>query len=287
MPLEISTGFGVSSLVWISSLDPQQMGPSNRIIEDLTSYFATINLSFAHYQVSSAQALYALLDGIAARARLGARPLLHLDMHGSKEGLAIAGSGELAPWPQVMSRLQKINIATKGNLFVVAGVCYALHAIKSIQITEPCPVHILIAPEDLVFNGFLEDGVVNFYRGVFETGAVNAPHEDYLSAQMKVFYSEKLLAVALTKYIREDCKGKGGARRKERLLTETLSTRTNNRQNRRKLQKQIDEFLKPTPALLERYARTFLAGRPCPFTLNELLSLVASTNEFVSKGNSV
>ena len=282
MPLEMTTGFGVSSLIWITSLVDDEMGPTKRIVDDLRIYFGSIGLAFIYYEIPTAADLYEMLDGLAERARLGARPMIHLDMHGSKEGLAIAATGELAPWTSVVPKLQAINLATKGNLCVVAGVCYALHAIKQIKISEPCAIHMLIAPEDVVYVGFLEDETVKFYQEVFSSGHVEKAHKEHLSAQLKVFYSEKLLAVALTRYIRDSCLGKGGARRRERLLTEILSNQPNTPENRKRLRRLLKDRSKPDQALVDKYASTFLAGRPCPFKIGELLRLVESTNRMTA-----
>jgi hypothetical protein len=37
------------------------------------------------------------------------------------------------------------------------------------------------------------------------------------------------------------------------------------------IRKQIKAGIKPDQAMLHRYANTFLLGKPCPFTLDELL----------------
>jgi hypothetical protein len=87
--------------------------------------------------VPTVSALYETLDHMVGCAQRGAKPILHLDMHGSKDGLAIADTHETAPWTLVVPRLRAINIATRGNLCVVAGVCFALHAITRVRLPEP------------------------------------------------------------------------------------------------------------------------------------------------------
>jgi hypothetical protein len=105
--------------------------------------------------------------------REGAKPILHLDMHGSKRGLQLAGTLEIAPWARVVPKLQAINVATGNNLVVVAGVCFARDAILQIKISEACPVYMLIAPETEVTFGFLEDNTVPFYQKLFSSGDIN------------------------------------------------------------------------------------------------------------------
>jgi hypothetical protein len=104
VPLEFNSGFGANSLIWVSSLSPEQQGPTRRIVEDIRPWSAQIGLPFIRYDPKSAGELYQLLDGIAQRAREGAKPMLHFDMHGSKHGLQLAGTLEIAPWARVVSK---------------------------------------------------------------------------------------------------------------------------------------------------------------------------------------
>lgn len=277
---DFATDVNVSSLVWITSLPPEQMGPTRRITKDLEAFLKTIDFPFIYYEIPNAAGLYQLLTGIADRARQGARPLLHLDMHGTEDGLWIAATDERAPWTAVVLKLQAINIATLGNLCVVAGVCHAYHAIKQIKIHEPCAMHMLIAPQDEVTFGFLEDSTVSFYREAFTSGQIDRAHREHLSDQLKVFYSERLLAVALATYIREACRGKSVRKRREHLLTEVLlrgEPRTP--ENLKRIRQRLKEGLKPDQALVDKYAGTFLAGRPCPYTIDDLLELVGDTDK--------
>ena len=222
MPMERESGCCVNSLVWLSSLMPNEQGLTDRILEDLTPFFRRIELPFLFHKVNPATELYAMLDNVATYAQNGTKPFLQLDMHGSKDGLEIAATNEIAPWATVVSKLQAINIASRGNLCVVAGVCFAFHAIKQVHIFEACPVYLLIAPEDIVTAGYLQDNMVGFYKDVFSCGDIAGAHEKHLSSSFRVFHCEKFLAIALCKYISQSCKGKGGAERRERLLTEIL-----------------------------------------------------------------
>jgi hypothetical protein len=97
VPFEFNSGFSVNSLIWISSLSPDEQGPTRRIVEDLQPWSARIGLPFIRYDLKSADELYQLLDGIAQCAGDGAKPMLHLDMHGSKYGVQLAGTTEIAP----------------------------------------------------------------------------------------------------------------------------------------------------------------------------------------------
>jgi hypothetical protein len=282
MAMEFSSGFGANSLIWISSLHDDEMDMTNRIVSELGAFLRTMPLAFACFRVNDPDELYGLLDGIAQHAREGARPMIHLDMHGNEDGLGIKtgggriDDGELAPWEEVIPRLQEINLATQGNLCVVAGVCYALHAVLKIKMQEPCAMHILIAPEESVYVDFLEDSTVAFYRELFTTSQIHAAHERYLSSELKIFYSEKLLAGALVRYIKHACLGSSGEERKKRLLEESMRHLPNTPEIRENMQKILEGISQPDQALVDRHAGIFLAGRSCPFTIDDLMQLVES-----------
>ena len=90
-----------------------------------------------------------------------------------------------------------------------------------------------------------------------------------------MYHRERLLATALTKYIRNYSTGKGLDERREALLTEALRSRQipNTAQNRKAVRKQIKEGLEPDQALIDKYVRTFLIGKAVPFRIDQLIEL--------------
>ena len=194
--------------------------------------------------------------------RTGTGPILHFDMHGSKEkGLEIAATGERVPWPDLVKKLQAINRATGNNLCVISASCFGLHAIMQIKIIETVPFYVLIAPENEVIIGFLEDHTVSFYNDVFSSCDIVAAHKKHLAGAMKLFHCEKMLAVAIGKYISNACKGKSGRERRERLLTEILiDGDKRSSQNLKEVRKKIKEGLRLTQKLVDRFGSVFSCG---------------------------
>ena len=141
--------------------------------------------------------------------------------------------------------------------------------------TQASPVNILIAPDTEVQTGKLEGGLAGFYRSLFTDGEVSAAFEKSLGLPFKVFYAERFLVIALCKYILKHCKGKGVDERRERLLTEVLTAgKLAKKPNLPQLRKQIKEGIRPDQDTVNRFAHTFLLGRPCPFTIDQLLNAV-------------
>jgi hypothetical protein len=184
------------------------------MLEDIEPFFASLGLPFNLRDVKTPAHLYRALDSLVAPH---VKPILQLDMHGTKDGLRLTRSDEIAPWTEVVPRLRAINVACGGNLCVVAGVCHAFYAIREASIMEASPVNVLIAPDREVQTGKLEDGLAGFYRALFTEGEISAAFEKHLGEPFKHFLAERFYVIAVCKYIRNVCNGKGASVRRERL----------------------------------------------------------------------
>jgi hypothetical protein len=274
MALQASSGFNINSVFWLRSLTELELGPTSRVIEDVEALFGRLQLSFQVRDAKTPTDLYRALDSLADPR---AKPILQIDMHGTKDGLLLAGSHEIAPWSEVVPRLRSINIASGGNLCVVAGVCFAFHAIMQASITRASPVNILIAPDREVKNSKLEDGLAGFYEALFSDGEISASFAKYLGEPFKLYNAERFFVIAVCKYIRNSCRGKGATVRRERLLSDVLlSGQPRSSTNLRSIRRLIKEGIRPDQQMLDRYANTFLLGRRCPFSIDELIRAVES-----------
>jgi hypothetical protein len=274
MVLQASSGFSTNSVFWIRSLHESEMGPSQRILEDIEPFFGSLQLPFQIRDVKEPAHLYVALESMVASH---IKPILQLDMHGTKDGLRFVGSQEIARWKDVVPRLRAINVASGGNLCVVAGVCYAFFAIMQATIMDASPVNILIAPDKEVTTGKLEDGLAGFYRTLFTGREINVAFQ-HLGEPFKLFHAERFFVIAVCKYIRNACRGKGVDERRERLLSEVLlAGHARTSENMRRIRKQIKEGIKPDQEMMDRYAHRFLLGRACPFKIDELIAAVERT----------
>jgi hypothetical protein len=161
--LQVSSGITVNSLIWVSSLEPDKKGTTDRVHYDLQPYFVSIGLPFHAVEPKSASELLDGLDALAKRAKEGLRPIIHFDTHGSRaDGLYIAASDEFVSWQQLVEKLRPINVATRNNLCVVSAACFGMHAIMEIAISTAAPFFALFAPENTVTFGFVEKRTVPF-----------------------------------------------------------------------------------------------------------------------------
>jgi hypothetical protein len=273
--LHLSSVLAVNSLIWISSLRPDEKGTTDRVHDDLQPYFVSIGLPFHSFEPKSASELLGALDAIAKRAKAGLRPIVHFDTHGSKkDGLLIAASQEYISWRRLIEALRSINIATSNNLCVVSAACFGMHAITEISIGSPAPFFALIAPESAVTFGFVEQRTAPFYERVFKGLDIVSAHEQYLAPSFKLFLCEKMLLVGLAKYVRNHCIGQGRKKRIEDLLTKAVADGLpNTRQNRRIARRTAKKVIKPDQALIEQYVQSFLIGKKVDVTIEEIVGL--------------
>ena len=212
--LHLSSVLNINSVIWISSLEGSEKGSTQRVIDDLRPYFVSIGLPFKFVEPKTKAELLACLDAIERRARAGLKPIIHFDTHGSAEsGLFIGGSKEFVSWQQLVDKLRQINTATRNNLGVVSAACFGLHVIKPIVVGEAVPFFALIAPEEKVSFGYIEQHTVRFYQDLFDKGDVVAAYNGSFSERLKLFHCEKLLAIALVRYVAAHCMGSGKRKR--------------------------------------------------------------------------
>ncbi|WP_146196077.1 hypothetical protein [Pleionea mediterranea] len=240
-----------------------------------------LGFGFQHVPIKSQNELVKLLDELAHHAKVNnMKPLLHFDTHGNKDdGLYIDGENVFIDWNSLSKKLRAINIHTGNNLAVVGATCYGLHAIKPITLSTATPFYLLLSPEEQVSVGFLEKNIPSFYRSLFELGSIDSAFTHHISEEFKFYHCEKMLFIVIARYISQQCKGKGGAARREKLLTEIMSQgMENTAENRKKVRKILKDGLRPDQSLNDRFAGRFLIGRQCSFNISELLDFIESSD---------
>lgn len=273
---EFTSVMRMNSIHWLTSLGPDELGVTRRVLEDLAPLCVVQGVALETAAPATAVELFAALDGIAASARGGMLPLVHLDMHGSAEdGLLLSPSGERAAWQDVADRLRAINEATGNNLCVVSGACFSFNVVRELDINRTAPFYILLAPEDLITAGDLEERTVGFYRDMLEGTDVLASNVRWFGSLLRVFHAEKMLAVVLSKYLNNAAVGRQRERRVEHLVTLAVDGGIPpNRHNLRTLRRNAAKMITPTEELIERFMPTFLAGKRPGFTVAQLKKMV-------------
>lgn len=275
--MQLDSSFSCNSVVWIISLPEAELGPSQRMTEDVSAHSSRLGFQFSRVDVKRRSELVDVLGHINFSAReYGLRPILVFDAHGTQDaGLKLSESGEIISWVDLSSHLQQINISTNNNLCVIGAACFSLRAITPAKLDQAAPFFVLLAPEQEVSVGFLEENVPPFFDRLFTHGSLDDAYSRHLSEAFRYFHCEKMLFIVVAKYIRAACKGKSLAERRERLITEVLMQGLpNTPANLKTIRAKLKSGLKPNQALLDRYVRTFLVGRSCSFTMEQLLAFL-------------
>jgi hypothetical protein len=272
--LKLEDKLEINTIIWFQSLGDDEVGPSNRMIEDLDALAFKGGFPVERVIVRNRQEALDAFADIAERSARGLRPILHFDCHGSKtHGLLLKPSGEFLSWQELADALRPINVATRNNVCCIFGVCFGLHFSFELRLSKPSPYFLTIAPEREVSVGILEARTGDFYSRLNETRNITLAYPDVLKPELHLFYSRAVYAEALAVYVNQHCRGKRGAARRERLLTESLKARgitTPSKEELKQTRAQIKAIVMPSQALIDRWAPTFLIGREPGFGIAEL-----------------
>ncbi|MEQ8482971.1 MAG: hypothetical protein RIB46_01275 [Pseudomonadales bacterium] len=195
----------------LDSIPSAELQISKRLAEDLEDLrFANSNTPGIRYtRVESRDDLFRELDLLADAARdSGLRPLIHMECHGSRSGIQLAGC-ETATWKELGEGLSRVNVETRLNLMAVFAVCHATYLTESFDLSGPAPVWGLIAPRGEISTGRVEADFGAMYRTLFRTLDPSAALQALNTKEGKPSYAritaETLFLMAWRSYKREFC----------------------------------------------------------------------------------
>lgn len=115
---------------------------------------------------NKAQVLQAISKATVYAGKSHAVPVLHIEAHGSVDGLAPDSSGhsEFMLWEELTIPLQQLNLATRCNLVVFIAACIGFAGIKAFHSGPRAPAVALVGPVDLINPRQLLEGSKEFYR---------------------------------------------------------------------------------------------------------------------------
>lgn len=272
MPTAVPHG-SVNAVLWFTSLRPDEQGVTRRILDDLVPYLDSVRIHHQVFEVTTAGQFLATLEALAVETAAGTlKPILHLDMHGSAEdGLRIAASGEIVPWDALADSLSAINATLQNNLFVVSCACHGQRFISATKLLRTCPYYVLVAPRERVTAGFLEGTIVPFYQAIFDEEDFVSAYRLHLVSEFSLFHSERLLFLALVKYVRGYCIGRGAAERREDLMSQAVVAGLLPSPD---LRRAIRDGIAADQAIVDNFASVFLAGKPPHFRFEDVMESV-------------
>lgn len=276
--LTISEKLKTNAIAWIHSLPETEMGPTQRILDDLRVLSVAGGLPLTEYPVTNRVELEKVFDVLIAEARNGTHSVLHVDAHGSDvDGIQLAPSGEFIPWAEVIELVRKLNVATNNNLTCVFALCFGLNLYKQLSIKEAVPAYLFIAPPSKISVGFLEDQTRSFYEKISKASDVKTAFEETLGESMELINCQGLFFNSLLKYISFHCMGQSGRERIEQLVIKSLreeGIRNPTRYQLRNTRSKVRKLLKPGQSLVNRFAPTFLIGRDAAFAYADIKKMI-------------
>jgi hypothetical protein len=277
--ISVTAGMTVNAIVWITSPDDaDERQSTQQVLTFLEPFLQAIRVPFFKIEPKTLAELFKFLTSLEGQAKAGLRPIIHLDTHGGlTDGLYIAASGEFVTWQELVDRLRPVNVAAQNNICLVSAACFSLHAIMSMDFKAPTPFFMMLAPQHIATFGFIERKMFDFYEDVFTSHDVMQAHERHLGTELQQYHCHRLLLKSLSGYMRDGCTGRGRRKRVRKLVKAKLGPgkRFPDTPALRRVARRVGlAATKPTPALIDRYAKPFLMGQSLSISFEEILAFV-------------
>ncbi len=215
--LRMQTGFGFKTIWVIESLPDGDYRTGKELYDDVLCYKQIQHPGFLieFIDVADRLQLFAALGRITNDLRqTGNVPLLHIETHGSKEGLTLKSS-EFVRYEELLPAFRTINVLAQNNLFVVVAACeggYLAFVLRE-SLTSPCPFWGICGPSVEISAG----DVLKAYSAFYEQLLVSSDAKQALAelqqaipahgAKFNIWNAEYLFLLAFRHYVENLCKG--------------------------------------------------------------------------------
>lgn len=208
--------------------------------------------SVGYAKIRTEAELETYLLHIRSMARLGCKPVVHIECHGDEaRGLRLE-HGHFK-WSRLLQHLSKINVIAKNNVVLFLSGCYGTGILGAVEITRPCPFLALISADDEVSAGFIQDRVGLFYERLLAGVDFKTSMQIILPA-FRPTHAELLFTQAFAAYLKNHFPQKVRQARLERVLSFVAPSEA----IRPVVRKQMRMMLMDNRGTLERLGRVFL-----------------------------
>jgi hypothetical protein len=127
-----------------------------------------------HFKVATKQDFFNSLSDIKEKIISDeVYPIIHLEMHGSKNGLQVT-SFERITWLELQPILIELNVLCKNNLFLTMATCYGGYIYNAISPRYQSPFWGFVGPFEKVQEDEILADFTNFYYEFLNTLNLNA-----------------------------------------------------------------------------------------------------------------
>jgi hypothetical protein len=175
--------YGADTIEIIDSVPDDESHTARRLeehISDLQYDDRVMRVPVTRHIVSTAAELTDVLSRLAGVTEANDLwPLIHIESHGSKEGLHLA-KGDFLKWADIQPYFMRLNKATRNHFFVVMAACNGFHGIKAMidVVDHAVSLRLLGGPAEETSSGSLEDAMKGFYSSLLRTGNLDAAADD-------------------------------------------------------------------------------------------------------------
>lgn len=223
MAYESSVSF--DGVVVVESLRKPSLLTGTELFETTIAPTALANNAFAeHHPVSRRGEFFAALSRAQELADKGHSPIVHLEMHGDKEGLQLTSS-ETVEWSELAPILTRVNERTRMNLLVVAAACHGWYLSEILRPIDRAPAWGIIGPPHSVGDRDLYAAMKRFYSTLWSSvnlrQALDAANEGLSMADWTFrLQSADLLYCRVFQWYLESFEEESRAERVNRLVAE-------------------------------------------------------------------
>ena len=259
-----------NGVIIFDALAESEMQTGRRLEEDLLDYSQEIDRQgyCTHYKIKSKQMLIATLKMVLIECKAGVLyPVLHFECHGDpNEGLYLHASREYVSWEELIRYIAEINQATRNNTGVVLAACYGFEISRFVTFASPCPFHYVIAPQNELQTGQLNDVILGFYKVVMQTGDLQRGL-DLLDSRFKLFHCGEWFYSALSTFMVKNFNAKGRSEIVEQMVSSQVAKADyKNRELVRASRAKAKRFVKSPQGFYKHASMTFFHGKtPIPY----------------------
>lgn len=207
----------LTNIIIIDLLPEDELQTGLALLRRLQDELSSVDFRLVAYKKVQTEAeLDAFLLHVRAMARVGCKPIIHIECHGDEaRGLKLRRG--YFSWSRLLAHLQKINLIAKNNLVLFISGCYGTAVLPTVDITKPSPFRLLISSNSTVKAGFIQDKVGVFYIELMATSDVRAAAAS-IEPAFRVSPAEYFFISAFAMYVRHQSHRKARQARLERLV---------------------------------------------------------------------
>ncbi len=162
-------GFNFNKIYVIESLRTKDTKTGEELHRDLLQWkvYSSDVIQAELLIVNSKLDFFESIQKISSVTRIDKYPIIHFEMHGSKEGLQLSNN-DFVKWNELYKQLIEINTLSGNNLFITLAVCSGAYLMKLIKPFNPSPFWGIIGSFDILYSGDISIKYQAFYDTLLE-----------------------------------------------------------------------------------------------------------------------